>query len=178
MILFSSNKLEHALAAGSLSSWDKAKYLIFIILLYSFSGPIYVLTPSFGPKPPMWHSLLSLVSTTLVIGLTYVGAKKCYLTNKATDDIDFSGRFAALFVPMTFKFIAAMLPIMVIGAIIAFSTSSDKELRMNVFVYFLYSMIPIGTYLFYNFLNRSFKRLGILINEIKIPNNAIETDRE
>jgi Na+/proline symporter len=165
MMLFSSNKLERSLAAGSLSSWEKAKCIIFIVILYSFLGTLYVFTPSCGQKPPLWYSLMSLVSISLVLCLTYFGARQCYLTNRAIDDTDFSGRFAALFVPLTFKFLAVMLPIMVIAAVIAYSGSPDKETKNDLFVYFLYCMAPGGTYLFYVFLNQSFKRLGTLVND-------------
>ena len=165
MILFSSTKLEGALAANTLTSWDKAKYIIVIIILYSFSGPIYVITPSFGQKPPLWNSLISFISTSLVILFTYFGAKKCYSTNKAADDADFVGRFAALFVPLTFKFLAFMLPLFIVAAFFAFSASSEKEVRTTIFAYFLHAGAAIGTYLFYIFMNRSFKRLGKLIND-------------
>jgi len=165
MILFSSNKLERALADSSLPSCDKAKYVIFIIILYSFSGPLYVLTPSFGTKPPIWHSLTSLVSTILVILFTYFGAKRCYQTNKGIDDTDFVGRFAALYMPMTFKFIAIMLLVIVIAAMIIYAVAFDKETKKHIFLYFLNITGPVGTYLFYIYLNRSFRRLGILINE-------------
>jgi len=165
MIVFSSIKLEQALAASSLPSWEKAKYIIFIIILYSLSGPLYVLTPSFGAKPPIWHSLTSLVSTILVILFTYFGAKKCYQTNKGIDDTDFVGRFAALYMPMTFKLIAIMLLAMVLAALIIYSSAFDKGTRKNSFVYFIDITGPVSTYLFYIYLNRSFRRLGILINE-------------
>jgi hypothetical protein len=163
MILFSSNKLERSLAAGSLSLRDKAKCIIFIMILYGVLVALYVVTPSCGQKPPLWYALMSLISGGLVICLTYFGVKQCFLTNKAIDDSDFLGRFAALFMPMTFRFLAVMLPIMVIDGVIAYSGSLDKETRTDLFVYFLYCMAPGGTYLFYSLLNQSFKRLGMLV---------------
>lgn len=164
MILFSSNRLERALAGNTLNSWEKAKYIIFVIIFYGFSGPIYVITPSFGPKPPLGNSLATFVSAILTIIFTFFGAKKCFLTNKANDDSDFAGRFAALFIPMTFKFFAISAIVMAISAILVSLVSPDKEMNKRFFVYFLHSMAPIGTYLFYLFLNRSFKRLGVLHN--------------
>jgi hypothetical protein len=168
MILLSSIKLERAIAENSLTSWDKAKYIIFVIILYSFSGPIYILTPSFGPKPPIWTSLVSFVSTILVVFITYYGAKKCYLTNKEIDDKDFPGRFAALFIPMTAKFLAITIPIMVVTGVFASSSFfADKETKKDIFIYFMYISAPVATYVFYVFLNRSFKRLKQTINENK-----------
>ena len=165
MILFSSNKLERALAADSLTSWEKAKYIIFIIILYSFSGPIQVLAPSFGSKPSIGQLLTSSICGILVIIFTYFGAKKCYQTNKRIDDTDFVGRFAALYMPMSFKLIAISLIAMGITAMIIYSGAFDKQTGIDGFVYFLYIMGPVGTYLFYIYLNRSFRRLGLLINE-------------
>jgi hypothetical protein len=165
MIKFSSTKLEQAIANGVLTSWEKAKYLIFIIILYTFSGPIYVLTPSFGPKPLIWHSFATFTSSILMILFTFYGAKKCYQTNKSIDNTDFIERFVALYMPMTFKFIAVSLLAMAATALIAYVVSSDKETRKDIFIYFLNFIGPVSTYFFYIFLNRSFGRLGILINE-------------
>lgn len=175
MILFSSTKLERAIADGALTSWEKAKYIIFIIILHTLSGPIYVLTPSFGPKPPIWQLLASFTSSIFIILFTFFGAKKSYQTNKTIDDTDFVGRFTALYMPMTLKFIAIGLTVMAAVALSVYAGSSDKETRSNLFVCFLYLMGPVGTYLFYIFLNKSFERLGILINDTKtIPNQLIE----
>jgi hypothetical protein len=163
MILFSSLKLERKLAENSLSSWDKAKYMIFVIILYTFQGPIFVLTPSFGPPRPLATYLISFVTTILVILVTYHGIKACFLTNKAADDTDFISRFAVLYVPMTFKFIAVILPISFLSFyIISFL---KDEIHDKALIYFVYLSAPIGTYVFYLFLNRSFKRLGKLVSQ-------------
>ena len=172
MILFSSKELERKLASNSIDSWDKAKYMIVLFVIYSFSGPIYVLAPSFGPQPPVGTLLASPISVLFIILATYFGIKKCYLTNKATDDIDFIGRFVVLFIPMTLKFILVLLPIFFLFVIIL-SSLSDHEAAKNTFLYSTYLMGPIGTYVFYQFLNGSFRRISVLLYQQR--NNFLTT---
>src|SRR5689334_18329784 len=100
MILFSSNRLERALAENTLTSWEKAKYIILIIIFYTCSGPIYAITPSFGPRPPVGNTLVNFLSAILTIIITVFGAKKCFRTNKANDDVSFIERFAVLSMPI------------------------------------------------------------------------------
>ena len=131
-----------------------------------------MLTPSFGPKPPIGNSLAIFVSAILNILITYFGTKKCYITNKAADSSDFIERFAVLYIPMTCKFAVATLPILIAAvAILAYSVPPDKELHQRIFSYFMHAMAPIGSFIFYVFLNRSFKRLELLIKgDAAIPN--------
>jgi hypothetical protein len=164
MILFSSKELERKLASSSIDSWDKAKYVIVLFVIYSFSGPVYVLTPSFGPHPPVGTLIASPISVLFIILATYFGIKKCYLTNKATDDVDFIGRFVVLSIPMTLKFILVLLPIFLLFVIIL-STLSGHQAARNTFSYSPYLMGPIGTYVFYQFLSGSFRRISVLINQ-------------
>ncbi len=75
------------------------------------------------------------------------------------------------FIPITFKFLVAKLPIMILDAIIGYALSLDKETRKTFFVYFIHTLAPANTYLFYALLNRFFKRFGILIRDKK-PSSA------
>lgn len=175
MILFSSNRLERALAESTLTSWEKAKYIILIIIFYSCSGPIYVITPSFGPKPPVGNTLVNFVSTILTIIITCLGAKKCFITNKDIDDANFTERFTALSIPIAIKLFTISIIIISIGLL--FTLKCDNFTCYNYITYLLNLMSPVITYIFYLLLNRSFRRLAILVNE-KIPNKEDTPDYE
>jgi hypothetical protein len=161
MTLFSSDRLESALSENSLSSWVKTKYFIFIIAAYSMSGPFYFLRPVFGAKQTLLYSLLSLASTALTIAITWFGIKKCYQTNRTTDNDDFLGRFSVLSIPMLFKFIALVFFILIAMGFISLALPFDRKLYGNL----IYLLTPVIAYWFYAALNRSFTRLTFLIIE-------------
>ena len=167
MILFSSHRLERALVENSLSSWEKAKYIILIIIFYSCSGPFYVITPSFGPRPPVGNSLVNFVSIILTIIFTFFGAKKCFLTNKAKDDANFIERFAVLSIPVAIKVFTISAIIIFIGSFLIDKCESFP--CYNSITYIVDLMSPVITYIYYLLLNNSFKRLAILAKE-RIPN--------
>lgn len=169
MILISSSKLEQHLAQNSLSSWEKTKYIILTTALYSFSGPIYILTPSFGSKPPVWDVLFSFLSSIAAVLITFWGIKKCHLMNKTFDDIHFIERFTILNIPMTIKFMALLLPLFLLFAFFSTSWGGDKETRTEIMSYSMRIMVPIGMIAYYIFLNRSFQRLGTLIKNGNRP---------
>ncbi|MDP2278018.1 MAG: hypothetical protein Q8K51_07330 [Nitrospirota bacterium] len=165
MILISSIKLEQKIAQKALTSWEKTKYIIITTALYSFTTPIYVLTPSFGTKPPIGDALVSFLSSIAAVLITYFGIKKSYLTNKIFDDVHFIERFTILNVPITIKFMMTLLPAFLLLAFFSASLGGDKEIRTEIMSYSMRIMSPIGIFVYYIFLNRSFQRLGLLIKE-------------
>ncbi len=169
MILLSSTKLEQKIAQKALTSWEKTKYIILTTAMYSFTTPIYILTPSFGPKPPTGDAFVSFLSAIAAVTITYFGVKKCYLTNKTFGDVHFLERFALLNVPITIKFMMILLPIVllsaVFGAVFVTSLSGEKEIREKILSYSMRIMSPIGVFAYYIFLNRSFQRLGLIMTE-------------
>lgn len=163
MILISSTKLEHNIANNAFSSWEKTKYIIFMTAIYSFTGPAYMLTPSFGPKPPALDSLISFLSTIAFVLITYFGIKKCHQTNKAVDDAHFIERFTILNVPLTIKFMLIFLPAFLFIVLFSWTMSADEEIRKNIISYSMRVIAPVGMVIYYIFLNRSFERLGQLM---------------
>jgi hypothetical protein len=166
MIIFSSNKLRKVLANDSLDSWAKAKYIILIMAMHCLSGPFYWLIPSFEKKELWPHTLCSVFSGAIVILLTILGIRKCFLTNKKGDAKDFIGRFAVLYVPVIFQLIPLLLiPYLVIVLIVTPYLPVEKITEENIFLY-TDLLFPIGiTYLFYALLNRPFEKLVEMIRE-------------
>ncbi len=163
MILFSSNKLQKALADDSLDSWDKAKYIIFVIAMYTIYGPFYWFMPSFGEKKPMLFQLASFASYLFTILITIYGAKRCFKTNKIGDGKDFVERFDVLFVPMTFEILPLALLLLAITFYLAeyVVPYKDEETKRTVVLYCMLLCAPILTWLFYTLLDRDFERIRV-----------------
>ena len=161
MILISSVKLEHKISKNELTSWEKTKYLIFMVVVSAMSGPIYVFTPSFGPKPPPLHMAISFFSTVAFILISYFGLKKCYKTNTIIDDACFVERFVILNVPMTIKFSLFFLSMGIVCVFIIKALSWDS-------MFYVFSVIgAIVSIVYYILLNRSFNRLALLKDKNK-----------
>jgi hypothetical protein len=111
MILWSSRKLEHALAGGQLSSWSKVKYLMLPSILGSMSLPFYIVQPRYGAEESM---LVETILSILAAFLTYWGIKQCFHANQQIDDKYFFERFAVLFVP---PFVRATAAVLLIGIV-------------------------------------------------------------
>lgn len=156
-----------ALADNSLDSWAKAKYIIFVIAMYTMYGPFYWFVPSFGEKKPMLLQLASFASYCFTILFTIYGAKRCFKTNKTGDGKDFVERFAVLFVPLTFE----ILPLVLLLVAITFYLAAyilpykDEETKYTIIPYLMLLCAPILAWLFYTLLDRDFERLSELIRK-------------
>jgi len=169
MILISSVKLEEKISKNELTSWEKTKYLIFMVVVSSMSGPIYVFTPSFGPKPPPLNMAISFFSSIAFILISYFGLKRCYKTNKRIDDACFIERFAILNVPMTIKFFlfffSVGIPVALLSAYII-----DRKPLLPDSMFYLFSLTGIIiSVVYYILLNRSFHRLALLMGKNNEP---------
>lgn len=166
MILFSSNKLEKAIADDSLDSWTKAKYMILVIAMYSLKNSFYWFAPSFGPETPLPYYAAAFASWLLGIVITFHGGKKCFKTNETSDGKNYVERLAVLYVPLTFRFIPIFFFFLAIMAfIVACLLPIDKETQYLLFPYLLLPLTLFLIWLFFVLLNRSFERLGELIRE-------------
>ncbi len=162
MKIFSSRKLEQSIADNQLTCWDKAKYVLFTaIVLVVFSGPIYLVIPIYGRSAPALNSLFSLGFTILGTFVTYYGIKECYATNRASDDKDFIERLAILSIPVFTKFIFIVFPTTLYVVILM---SSFRETQ-PMFPIILSALSPVLFYVYYYVLNRSFTRLGRVIEK-------------
>jgi hypothetical protein len=166
MVLFSSTKLENALASESLDSWTKAKYMIFVVAMYGASNSFYWFTPSFGPKKSLSYYVASAASWFLSAVITYWGGKNCFRTNKMGDGKDFVERFSSLYVPLTFEFIPiTLLFFLGTAGFVACLLPVDKQTKYQVVPYLALLVSPFLTWLFFVLLKRSFERLAELIRK-------------
>jgi hypothetical protein len=173
MILFSSKKLECKISNNELSSWEKTKYLIFMVVASSgISGPIYILKPSFGPNPPPWQMTTLLFSCISFVLISYWGIKKCYKTNMRIDDVCFIERFVMLSIPMTMKFISFFFSAFVVYCLILAYIMDGKDPSDDFLFYssiFAGIIAIIASIVYYIFLNRSFHRLALLMKTNNEP---------
>ncbi len=166
MILFSSAKLETALAKDSLDSWAKAKYIIFVLAMYGMSGPFYWFSPSFGPRKPLHYSLAAFACSILTILLIIHGVKKCHRTNQKGDGKNFIERVTVLYVPWTFKLAPIVLALWLIAAFVSvYVLPIQKETQYHVFSYLVLLLAPVVMWLLFSLLNRSFERLVELVRQ-------------
>ena len=164
MILFSSKKLEKYLAQGILDSWERTKYLVFIIILFSLTGPIYLVSPRYGSQIPKLNILILIITWFLFLVITFRGIKNCFKTNQDIDDQNFNTRFIIMFVPVMVKFILIFfVSSLIFGWLISFDVKAHPTLVNHFSILILVSK-PILAYLFYLLLNRSFIRLGVCIH--------------
>jgi hypothetical protein len=191
MIVFSSDKLERALASDGLDSRQKAQFVILFMCLstpHMFSHLLGSIIPDFESSEPPGHSLIMVCCGIIALILTYVGIRKCYLTNKSADDKEFVTRFFALFFPASFKVLLVLLFFVVVSGTFAFLLNDGtlaeyfpRTVRQipglkNVLAYLVYPAVPLVTWLFYYALNRSFRRLAAMISaqESKTPNPRMQ----
>ena len=160
MILFSSKKLEKYLSQGILNSWEKTKYLVFLIILSSLTGPIYLVSPRYGNQLPKLNILILVITWFLFLIITFRGIKKCFKTNQGIDDHNFIIRFIILVVPVMVKFmLICFISSLVFGWLISFDVKAHPTLT-NRFGILILVAKPILAYLFFLLLNGSFIRLG------------------
>jgi hypothetical protein len=167
MILFSSKKLEKYLSQGILNSWEKTKYLVFLIILSSLTGPIYLVSPRYENQLPKLNILILVITWFLFLIITFRGIKKCFKTNQGIDDHNFIIRFIILFVPVMVKFMLIFfISSLVFGWLISFDAKAHPTLVNRSGILILVAK-PILAYLFFLVLNGSFIRLGVCIYPTK-----------
>jgi peptidoglycan/LPS O-acetylase OafA/YrhL len=172
MILWSSKKIERALAGGDLDAWTKVKYLIIPAILGTLSEPFYIIRPLYGKKPPALNSMVTFIFSILMAYLTYWGIRKCFRENNQIDSNMFFERYAVLGVPILVRLIAIFTPVTIIFMTVVYGVHKRHfpESIDNVSIY-VSAIGPIVTYITYQMLSASFCRLGELIKTENIPNH-------
>lgn len=168
MIIFSSQKLEKAIAKDQLTNWGIAKYLIiYITIPIILGGPIYLVRPVYGYKPPPLSNLFSIAFSILSALVVYHGVKKCFKTNKLIDNINFVERFVILSLPVFIKFIFLFIPFFIFVLIlIGFISRSIPSIKLYIYIIFS-ALGPLLLYVYYSLLHRSFSRLLELVESNK-----------
>ena len=163
MIIWSSRKIEQALAKGELDAWTKVKYLIIPAILATLSGPFYIIRPVYGQKPPAINSLFSFIFAILMSYLTYWGIRKCYRENCQIDSKRFFERYAVLGVPVMIRLIAIFTPTTIIlGTILYRFIKNHFPDSLDHVSIGISALGPIITIVMYRMLSASFHRLGEL----------------
>jgi hypothetical protein len=100
MILFSSKKLEKALAEDSLDEREKAKYMIYPNMLYAFATPFFLAqTVSDHPNEYYFNFIFTLISVLIF----YLVFRTCYRINGNSMNKNFIENIVVLSVPAWMK---------------------------------------------------------------------------
>ncbi len=159
MILWSSRKLEEALAKGWLSGWTKVKYLIIPAVITALWGPFFLLEPRYGQRPSAINLPFQLIFSILSAFITYWGIKKCFTINSNADGKDFFERLAVLTLPVLIRIMVYSVAFFILGAVIL------KIMEWELFTFEIAPSIfsalnPIFTFILYSMLINSFRRFG------------------
>jgi hypothetical protein len=170
MHLISSKKLESDLANGRLDQWEKTKYLIFTSIFAIAANPV------FWPLPVYEQIEASTLAQTLGMlawvangFLTFKGVRKCFAANKLIDSKAFIERFTVLFVPASVQmFIVGVVWALVIS--LGFGSLMEEQ-ELYVILTQLFSVIFV--YLFFLLLHRSFLRLSLEVDGMKVHPDGV-----
>ncbi len=166
MILWSSRKLEQALASGQLDSWTKVKYLLVPVVLGALLGPFYVFRPVYGQKAPLINSLFSFICAVLSAFVVYWGIKICFRINNKIDGNRFFERLAVLTIPVLIK-VAVFFFFFSFILVMVFRFLKDRVPILFQWMPIIISALgPIVTYTLYSMLRNSFERFGRLVEKI------------
>ena len=163
MILWSSEKLEQAFAAGELDSWTKVKYMMVPVMVGHLYTPFYVVRPVYGERAPAINYLFSFFFAMVALYLTYWGLKRCFIANREIDGKAFFERIAVLAVPIFFRIVAAtILASLLLGFVVGVLV--DWIPAVTHWVPILFSAFtPILAYATYVMLTNSIRRFGTLL---------------
>ena len=166
MILFSSLKLEKAIAEGEITGWQKAKYIIIpAVFMAPFASTTFLISPKFQTRPPGFHTLIQFVCTIGTMVITYYGIKFCFKANNKIDNHNFIERFCILLLPVTLQLILIFFPLtlLITGINYAIYRHQQDILTKYSIMYVIFG--PIYTVIYYSLLLRSFRRLGKLLEK-------------
>jgi hypothetical protein len=163
MILWSSERLEQALADGELDPWAKAKYIMVPAALGALATPFYVLHPIYGQRAPAINSAVSFALNVLAAYITWQGIKRCFVANNEIDGKAFFERTGVLAVPVAIRVITLTV---LCSVVLLFVIGSLKErvpmLYQRASILFA-AFNPIIAYAIWTMLMSSIQRLGKLI---------------
>jgi hypothetical protein len=157
MILISPQKLEQQLASESISTWEKAKYLVLAVVVAAMAGPLFWITPAVKEQHFGRIQLVHMLASIVAVYITYKGIRKCYDINGREDA--FIERFICLRVPWTILFGIILAPLS-FGLILV----TRKEFPDNPDLSGLIIAVlnPVITVIYYWALITSFRRINLL----------------
>jgi hypothetical protein len=162
MILISPQKLEQQLASESISTWEKAKYLVLAVVVAALAGPLFWITPVVKEQHFGRIQLVDMLASVVGVYITYKGIRKCYDINEKEDA--FIERFICLRVPWTILFGVILAPLS-FGLILIIKKVFPDNPDLSGLIIAVLS--PVITVLYYWALITSFRRINLL--ETKDP---------
>jgi len=163
-MIFTSRKLEKALAKGEVTGWNAAQYYFVPMIIHSvLTTPIWLTRPRYYIYPtPAIH--VTIYGLQILAGvLVYCGIKKCFKSNDQIDSRDFISRMVILGFPVLIK--VTVLTYIASLILLIFIVSRLSE----VFVTALY---PLMTYVSFKLINDSLIRLGNEIQDSQQSNSG------
>ena len=125
MYLLNINKLKNKILTGNFGERDRFIYLLMYLLLNAVT--LEYLTTTARAEAGLRDYLLSIYSVSLVGVGTYVA----YLANGAAAGRDFVGKFFAVSLVMTIRFLLFILPLIAGWVYISFSAAVRGESAVN-----------------------------------------------
>ena len=163
MIIFSSIKLEKALAVQKVTRWQKAKYIMIPAIFISMASPLSAFfRPSFQDEPSTIYSVLQLLVMIISIFITYFGIKACFEVNENIDKRNFIERFCILLVPVSFRMLLFFILCFIAFMIILLFTAAIPEINKHVPLLFL-PFAPIYLFMYFSLLKKSFLSFSNLL---------------
>jgi len=170
MRLWSSSKLERELARGQLSEWEKTKYLLLPLILGSLAGgPIYLITPRYGPTRPTLGSVGMLCGGVLMALVTYYGIRMGYRANQKIDGEHFIERYTVLSVPIFIKFVVGFIPAMIGMMIVARALGTALPFVKQNLSFILQLVFPLVYLWFYSLVAASIRNFGLQLRHAHSP---------
>ena len=123
-------------------------------------GPIYLITPNFGPQPPWPELLLAFLSAMLVAIVTFYGIRQVYRTNQKIDGREFIERYGVLSLPVHMRFIALLLPATLVLALVFHAIKSRFPDAANGYTNGFRLLFPVFMIWLYRMIAASFARFG------------------
>ena len=161
MYLWSCETLEAELARGQVPEREKVKYLLLPMLLTALGGgPIYLVTPNFGPRHPPLMLLISFLSAVLVAGVTFYGLRHVYRTNKKIDARCFLERYVVLSLPVHVRFIVLLLPVTIGLSLVFHALQPRFPGAADFFATWFSLLFPFFLIWLYRMIAASFARFG------------------
>ena len=169
MRLWSCEDLENELARGQLSEREKVKYFLLPMLFAAIAGgPIYLVTPNYGPAQPPLALLVSFLSSVLMALVTFYGIRHVYRTNRAIDGLQFIERYAILSLPVHVRFFALLLPATLVPAIVFHGFRMTHPAVADGFATWFGLLFPLLMIWLFRMIAASFARFGQHLRRIEI----------
>ena len=148
MYLWNTKALAKELKEGTLSEWDKFKYYIIGVLLYSLIGDL-----SYISNTDFTYTYFDILISFISLFIIFLGVYKSYEVNNMGDGKNFLERFICLSLPVGIRILVLSVLVILILTIISAmvygieESQSDKSILYDKT--FIYSIVFILYTLFY-----------------------------